>query len=71
MGSLLRKKIYKKYRSILGSTHMAIQIRNTNISKTRECTSSCENVHSLVLRCYKILKLMDVGYHTPKRKLYV
>lgn len=62
MGLILRKKIYKRYRSIRGSTHMAIKLRNINISKTRECASSCKNVHSLVLRCYKILKLMGMGY---------
>lgn len=70
MGLLLRKKIYKRYRSIHGSTHMAIKLKNTTISKMRECASSCENVHSLVLRCYKIIRLIGMGSIPQNKKFF-
>ncbi|WP_454016127.1 Imm44 family immunity protein [Bacillus sp. Marseille-Q7846] len=39
-----------------------ILVKINKYPKTRKCTSPGENVHFFVLGCYKILKLMNVGY---------
>ncbi|PGE92058.1 hypothetical protein COM62_28545 [Bacillus pseudomycoides] len=39
------------------------QAKKSKYPETRKLASPCENVHFFVLGCYKILKLMGMGYH--------